>query len=429
MMNQRNRYVLAVVIVALIIGGWIVLTSPRKVPEGDDDVTVPEESELKGVVNIGVMASHDEVYPVYEFITDMAMRDINEHCANAGLNCSFEFLLSNANGTGANALNLTQMYKNMGIDLVIGYGWSSQLCVTRTYAEANGMVLLSPSSRTPQLAQEDNIFRLCPHDFKQATPTVKMMRSLGVTDAVVIQRLDQWGDGLAESFKKEFEEDGGRVQEVIRYPGEIVGDGFLPYVKMANATIQDLAEKQGQDKAAILLISFSENRQILERASSHPALMGVKWFGIEDTVNSSSIQESSCPEAAAVSLISPIPSITENDIYLRINRAFVNEFNRNLSYYDAYVYDCCWVMALSVLEAGTDDSDVVRTVLPWVASNYSGISGPCTLDANGDRAAVDYDIWGYFEVDGEPRNLRCGFYNATNGKVVWDEALVNLPGG
>lgn len=430
MMNQRNRYFVAVVIAVLIIGGGIVLTAPWEVPEDNEDETVPEESELKGVVNIGVMASHDEVFPVYEFIADMAMRDINEHCANTGLNCNFEFLLSNANGTAAKALDLTQMYKNMGIDLVVGYGWSCQLCVTRTYAEDNGMVLLSPSSRTPQLAQEDNIFRLCPHDFKQATPTVKMMRSLGVTDTFVIQRDDLWSDGLAESFKKEFEEDGGRVQEVIRYPGEIVGDGFLPYVKMANAAIRDLAEKQGQEKAAILLISFSENRQILERASSHPALMGVKWFGSEDTVNSSSIQETSCPEAAAVSLISPIPSMTKNNIYLRINRAFVNEFNRNLSYYDAYVYDCCWVMALSVLEAGTDDGDVMRTVLPRVASNYSGMSGPCTLDAYGDRAAVDYDIWGYFDVDGETKCLKCGFYNATTGAVTWDERLIQpLAGG
>jgi ABC-type branched-subunit amino acid transport system substrate-binding protein len=146
-------------------------------------------------------------------------------------------------------------------------------------------------------------------------------------------------------------------------------------------------------------------------------------------VNSSSIQESSCPEAAAVSLISPIPSITENNIYLRINRAFGKSFNRSLSYNDAYVYDCCWVMALSVLKAGTDDGDVVRTVLPSVASNYSGMSGPCKLDAYGDRAAVDYDIWGYFEVDGETKCLKCGFYNATTGTVTWDERLITTARG
>jgi branched-chain amino acid transport system substrate-binding protein len=411
--------------ILVLAGALVLLSKPSQVsPEGgEQDVTT---STLEGTIKIGVLSSTESMKPVYEFLTGLALGDINEYCVESGYNCSFEFLYTCGDEKPWIALEQTQMYKAMGIDLVVGYDWSSHLSVAASYSESNDMVLLSPSSTSPveHLTEEDNVFRLCPHDFKQAAPMVRMMRSLGVTDAVVIQRGDLWGDGLAKDFKRGFKEEGGRVQAVIRYPVEIVGDGFLPYAKKADAAIRDIIEKQGQDNAAVLLISFYEDGQILERASGHPALMGVQWFGSEYAVDSSGILESSCPRAAAVGLISPIPSTAENNVYESVNQAFVDEFNRSLGYYDANIYDCCWVMALSVLEAGTADGEEVVKVLPEVAAGFTGATGPCILDENGDREGVDYDLWGYFEVDGTCESLRCGTYHHESDSVEWDEALM-----
>jgi branched-chain amino acid transport system substrate-binding protein len=364
--------------------------------------------------------------PVYEFLARLAFRDINKHCVESRYNFSFEFLCTCGDDKPWIALEQTQLYKSMGIDLVVGYDWSSQLCVADYYSESNDMVLLSPSSTSPveHLTEEDNVFRLCPHDFKHSAPMVRMMRSLGVTDAVVIQRGDAWGDGLAKGFKRGFEADGGRVQAVIRYPGEIVGDGFLPHVKKADVAIRGILEEQGPEHVAILLISFSEDGQILEQARSYPALMGVRWFGSEEAVNSSGVLGNSCPMAAAIGLISPSPSTSDNKVYERVNQAFVDEFNRSLGYYDANIYDCCWVMVLSVLEAGSAEGKEVVKVLPEVAAGYMGATGPCILDENGDRDAVDYALWSYFEVDGTCENLRCGTYHHDSDSVEWDETFL-----
>lgn len=424
-MRLNDRRLWAVMAVVLFLGGGLVLFGRPNQDDHEDEAQDVTTSTLEGTIKIGVLSSTESMNPVYEFLTGLALEDINEYCVESGYNCSFEFLYTCGDGKAWVALEHTQMYKSIGIDLVVGYDWSSQLCVADFYSEANDMVLLSPSSTSPvkHLTEEDNVFRLCPHDFKQTVPMVRIMRSLGVTDVVVIQRGDLWGDGLAKGFERGFEEDGGRVQAVIRYPGEIVGEGFLPYVMKADAAIRDIAEKHGQDNAAILLISFSEDGQILEQASNHPALMMVKWFGSECTVDSSGILESSCNIAAAVGLISPIPSTAENKVYESVNQAFVDEFNRSLGYYNANIYDCCWVMALSVIEADSAEGLAVLEVLPETAGEYTGVSGNCHLDTNGDRDTVDYDLWGYFEVDDTCKSLRCGTYHH-GGSVELDWELL-----
>jgi hypothetical protein len=37
---------------------------------------------------------------------------------------------------------------------------------------------------------------------------------------------------------------------------------------------------------------------------------------------------------------------------------------------------------------------------------------------------VDYDIRGFFEVNGTYEYLKCGFYNGSTGTITWDEALM-----
>jgi len=352
-MRPNDPRLWAILATVLLLGGGLVFFGRRGQVDHEDEAQDTSHGSLRGTIRIGVLISCESLTPVYEFLTGMALNDINEYCAESGYDCSFEFVYTCAEGTGGIALEHTQMYKATGIDLVVGYAWSSHICVTTSYAEANEMVLLSPSSTSPTCAVKDTVFRLCPHDFKQATPMVRMTRSLGVSDAVVIQRKDSYGDGLAESFMKGFEADGGRVIANIRFAIETKSPDFEPYLEEADAAIRGILEEHDPGNAAILLICFSEDGQILEQASGHPALMGVRWFGSEEAVNSSGILETSRSIAVKVGMMSPIPSTADNSVYKRVNRAFVDEFNMSLGYYDANIYDCCWVMALSVLEAGS----------------------------------------------------------------------------
>jgi branched-chain amino acid transport system substrate-binding protein len=429
MMSPRERYALAAIIAAFIIGGGIILTVPREPPEDEAEVTIPEEPELEGTVRIGVVVSSEEEMPAYELLVPLAQGDINEYCMDEGLNCSFEFEIASGEGMGATALQRTQDFKAQGIDLVMGYGWSSHLCVTISYVKFNGMVQLSPASTSPVCSEDDSTFRLCPHDFKTSLPMTRMVQSRNISAVVVLHRGDAWGDGLLEGFREEFNSVGGKLTASIRYASETSGDGFRSYVMMVNAAISGSVEEVGADQVAMVVYSFDEVIDILQVASDYPELMSVTWFGAEANLGSKAwltytIPESVMDEAETVSLISPFPACADTPLYERLNEAYMTEFGRSLDFYNANIYDCCWILALSAIEAGTDDGDVVRNVLPEVAADYSGLSGLCVLDENGDRDAVDYAVWGYFEVDGTCKNLRCGTYRYDSDSVEWDETLL-----
>lgn len=425
MNGEDKRLWLAAALLTFIIVGVMLsegFRKPARVVEEPENIP----PKLEGVVKIGVMASYNETYPVYEFLADMAMDDINAHCIDAELNCSFELLLSNADGTAANAIELTQMYKSMGIDLVVGYGWSSQLCVADSFSEENDMVLLSPSSTSPvdHLTEDDNAFRLSPHDFKEAGPIASIIRSRGVTDVVVLQRSDAWGDGLSELFNERFMEKGGNPSSIIGYLPEITGEAFRPYLEEANEAIEGIIDERGSDRVAILLMSFTEISTILEKAAEFPALMEVKWFVTWGPLISKFNLNITTAVAADVGLIRWCPIAPNNSQHGRVNEAFSSKFGRDIDYYEANIYDALWIKALSAIEAGAADGPAVREVLPAVAANYSGITGECSLDVNGDRDSVDYALWGYFEVDGAYKSLRCGTYHYDSDSVEWDETLM-----
>ena len=59
----------------------------------------------------------------------------------------------------------------------------------------------------------------------------------------------------------------------------------------------------------------------------------------------------------------------------------------------AQAYDAAWLIGLSILEAGTDDTEAVKAALPRVASTYSGALASTEMNENGDLLPMDLTIW------------------------------------
>jgi branched-chain amino acid transport system substrate-binding protein len=428
-MRLNDWRLLAVLAMLLVVGGGIILVRRPSPEYPESEAQDVDTGTLEGTIKIGVVVSARSEMPVYELLIPLAQDDINEYCAENRLKYSFEFEIACGEDTGAWALSKTQEYKSRGIDLVMGYGWSSHICVSMSFIELNGMVQLSSASTSPSCVRKDATFRLCPHDFKTSLPMARMIQSRNISAVVVLHRGDAWGDGLLEGFREEFNSVGGKVTASIRYASETSGEGFRTCVDEANVAISETFKEVGVDQAAMLVFCFDEVFNILQAATDYPELMSVTWFGAEANLGSRAwltypLPESAMDEAGTVSLISPFPTCTDTPLYERLNETYMTEFGKSLDFYSANIYDCCWILALSAIEAGTDDGDVVRNVLPEVAADYSGLSGPCILDENGDRDAVDYDLWGYFEVDGTCKNLRCGTYHHESDSVEWEKALM-----
>lgn len=428
LVDQRALVALAIVLVAGSALFLIELYSKERL--GVETHTENGEKGRNLTVRIGVMSTSRSTDQEYRLLARLAEDEINEYCSESGVDHRFQFVFTCAGGHAANSRDLTEQYHQDGIDLVIGYGWSSFLCSgTRPYAEENGMVLMSPSMESAYwdfaFGPDYPLFRLCPSETAHVRALLKMMNNLGIDSVfVVIQDgASSWDDSILAAFEESLTGMGGTVQKTPRYTYTFE-ENFTSYLDEVEPKLQDLCQEYGRERTGVLMITLDAgDESIIKQAASYPTLMNVTWFSSEKSsywphrgFNESDI--------ANIRLFSPTMKPRYGSLYESMNQTFFREFDWSLGYYDANVYDCCWIMALSVLEAGTADGTEVAKVLPEVASSYRGVTGLCSLNEKGERAHVDYDLRGFFEVNGTYQYLKCGFYNGSTGTITWDEGLM-----
>ena len=244
-----------------------------------------------------------------------------------------------------------------------------------------------------------------------------MLASLGNEAVVVLQRGDTWADAIYDALDKECAEKGIEIIDRIRYGPEEYD--FSTYLERANMSLLMGVETHGRGGVAVQLIGFSEAYVVLQQAQTYPALMETVWLGTEGSSDTLKVVDHAGEPASKVGLIGAVVAPP----------GWVVEGVEAPSFFDVALYDCCWVYALSVLEAdGTSTTDVVEA-LPRVASEYRGITGLCVLDENGDREMVDFVLSGYSETSpGSYAFWEYGFYNSTTGQITWDEKIQELTG-
>lgn len=386
----------------------------------NDDFDLSSEEGLPETVRIGVISPTDGDLPKYEFVVRQAELDINRHLNEIGSATRFEFLLSSGVGMAARALEIVQSLHQGGVDLVVGGGWSSQLCTMESYSNINGIVVVSPSSSSPSehLTQSDNLFRLCPHDWKYGEDIANIAYDYGLRAVVILERDDTWGEGVADWFVERFEELGGEVLGQIKYLCE-QKQGFNEYLRGAEQLIQESLPHYTNDEVGVLLVCFREGSTILKEASTRDIIMNITWFGTDSTANVEWIIEEVAPEVAKVKLFSPLP-LPVGSGTTNLTLSYLEEFEESLDFYVANIYDASWVLALSVLEAGTVDGVKVAEVLPAIAASYEGLTGLCRLDFHGDRSSYTLGIFAC-SLDGELRWVLAGYYYSEEKLVRWVE--------
>ena len=81
-------------------------------------------------------------------------------------------------------------------------------------AKANGVVMISPSATSPALTtiEDDGLFfRTSPSDARQGAVMAEIIKEKGIENVAITYTNNDYGKGLAESFQKAFEENGGKV--------------------------------------------------------------------------------------------------------------------------------------------------------------------------------------------------------------------------
>ena len=368
------------------------------------NVIVPA-SQVEGDVDIGA---------VYPLTGDLATRgahrlasselgaaDFNEFVRSLG----YEWQLILNDEDSATNPEITrekvQTLNAKAVKLIIGIPASSNVKNVKQYVDQNDMLVLSCCSTSPALALPgDNIFRVAPDDATQGRVLAKVMESEGIEAMVSIWRNDDYGNGLVEHTHANFEKT-GTVVPGIAYNQEQTT--FSSEVSILADNVQEMVDEYGADKVAVLVVGYDESVDIIQSAANYDILDDVRWFGAETYVGVSYFAEDRIANEFINSVEFTALFVSDEGntggSHDRVTEHVRNEFGTDPASYVAQAYDAAWLIGLSILEAGTDDTEAVKAALPRVASTYSGALASTEMNENGDLVPLDLAIWQI--VDGE----------------------------
>jgi branched-chain amino acid transport system substrate-binding protein len=282
------------------------------------------------------------------------------------------------------------------------------------------MLMLSPGSTSPTLAiAGDSMYRMCPADTALPPALANVLWDYGIKEVVVLQRGDSWADGTMNQFTPVFEGKGGTVN-IVRYTAEATD--FCPFLLEARTLGEAAIARVGGDtsKVAVLLLAFDEATKILQQVSQCEILYNLTWFGADRTAKSANITTNASLEANHVKLYSLLAEAPDSSKYNDLATRYVAATGKNFTMTNGYLYDAAWVLAKSIIEAGSDNATRVTSILPSVCENHYGATGWCKLNEYGDRAPPPYEIWYYTQGATSPSvSGMAGVYDPDTGSITW----------
>lgn len=169
------------------------------------------------------------------------------------------------------------------VGLYVGPSASSSVEAVRGYAGSAGLVLVSPSSLSPDLALPDTVYRMAPNDDVRAPRVAEVMAEGGPRDVVAIVQDDAYGNAAYERIRAEFNRlSTGTVLPKVPFDASI-GDGeWGPAMARANAmAVASSAADPGRG-AAVLYIGFDPPfAGAAAEALGYPALAGAQWYSTD----------------------------------------------------------------------------------------------------------------------------------------------------
>ena len=387
---------------------------------------------LPRVIQIGITtASTSDLETIVPFVEEILEPDIVEYVKTRGYDYTFDFLIEDNQGMAAIALEITQSFKAMGIDLIIGHGWSSQCQAALSYVNENDMLLFSASSTSPLLAiPDDRLFRACPTVLVQAPALAQMWKTWGVEAVLTIQRADVWGDGLWNILEREWPKVGIDDLGRIRYAVGVTD--FYSCLAYAEDIITAAIEKYGKEKVGMQFFSFSELSTIQTQAAEYPNLIDIIWMTTEGGGRSESMLLEAGEYATKTHHFSPMMAVDDDSIeFIEFDEKYHELTGYRADFYTAAQYDACRLLVECILETGsTEASDIAEVLIP-ISQDYYGLTGCMALDENGDRLPQMFDIWGFYEDPETGKYLYrvFGNYNGQKNEVDWyDDALKTFAG-
>jgi branched-chain amino acid transport system substrate-binding protein len=414
---KGNTLAIVLLVVGLVVGGGVgyfaapTQTETETIYETETIEVMPLDGKT---IQLGwISSTTTDLETATPHMQEMVEPDINAYAAELGYDVDFEYLIDDATGQAAVHLEKVQGFKSMDVNVFIGGGWSSMASAALSYCNDNDMLMWSASSTSPLLAiPDDNLLRMCPTDLIQSPAIAAMLESKGIEHIVLIQRGDAWADGIYNYLVPDYEARGGEVLERIRYAGEATE--FANYLQTAEDILSDAVAEYGVAKCAVEVIAFSESVTMVTQAEDYPTVYSVPWFGSDGTALTQQHVDDAPEQSTNLGIFSTLAAPAESSKWSNLNDRYMALVGQPYGYYRACTYDIAWVLTETILETQSTEA---LTLLPLQATtcfNSFGASGWNLLNADGDRALANYQIWAY-----KPESYVAGLYDAVTGQVSW----------
>ena len=416
-----NVKIVIAIIVAVAISAVAISINMSNSPSDVMETKQMADSALPEIVNIGVLlpatgdiASHGQDSNIS---AKLAKDDFNKYLQTINATWRMNLIIEDTQTDPIIALEKLQSLNSKGVKQVLGTQTSSELRNVKSYADSNGMILVSPSSTSPKLAIDDNIFRLVPDDTKQGVVIAELLSHHNIKVVIPIYRADVWGDGLYASSKLSFEDLGGIVDDGIRYSPEVTV--FSTEASLLSDRLDSYLDSYTVDEIAVLLIAFDESVHLINSAHSYDNLGSVMWFGSDASANDDKLTDDriSLEFIQDVGFVATQFSASKNDVYQRVHDHFIDTVGSSPNNYAYSAYDGVWLLGLTIQQNQSLDSDILKQNIADVAEKHEGGIGYIILNDNGDLDRADYELW---SVSDDGQWELSGRYDASSNSLIFN---------
>jgi ABC-type branched-subunit amino acid transport system substrate-binding protein len=274
--------------------------------------------------------------------------------------------------------------------------------VAQSVTSTSKVVQISPASTSPVitgLQDNDYLFRTVPSDAFQGVALARLIEQAGYGNVATLYVNNDYGEGLADSFKKSFEKGGGTVSASLAYePGNASYRGELSKAASGGAE-------------ALLLIGYPENGVTILRQALEEGYF--QKFVYSDGLKAPEIIKAIGEKYLNGSFGTAPQAMKGSKSYQLFLDAYTERFGEvpPKPYIDTS-YDGAFLLALAIQKAQSTDGEQVRDALREVANapgekivpgqwskavellsqgkeiDYTGASGSADFDENGDVAGT-----------------------------------------
>lgn len=350
---------------------------------------IPEMVKIGGIFEVsGSWSSEGEQAKT---AAEFAIDDFNEYLRSLGAGWSMSMQVEDAQGNPVVVQDKIQSLHGIGVDMIIGMAFSSHIQQSKSYIDRTGIIVISHAAQSENLAIDDSVFRLVPHDGNQTPAVAAVINDAGIEVLVTVNRADTWGDGLRSGVVSHFD---GEAKELIRY--DTVATDFSVSVSLLDSELQELINEHGADKIGVLYVGNDEFLTMIQQMKFYENVQKVRWFSTNTQANAEYfVDDPVAREFASQTEFTVTRYIksADNEVRERLDERFVEKYGFGASPYGYAAYDSVWLLGSAILQTQSTDTRTLAAAIPVVAERTLGAVGLLALTDAGDLATFAFEAW------------------------------------